>query len=390
MDNTQTKSNDTSFDSMYILYLLLRFKWIIIAFVIIVTAAAGIIAFRMPNKYTATVNTVPPKTSGSAFENAMGNLSSALKDFGLTKLGGKSEGAYSFLVILDSKSVKDSIIRKYDFRKIYDIEESRPSLVVKQFEDNLEITAEAEGNYTISFTDEDPKRAAEVANLYVSVANSVSQKLFHEESSVNMLYLEDRLNGINSAINLISDSLQMYSSKKLVFSPLDQAKSISTALAELKAEVMKQEIVEQMMVNRFGADDPYTLQQRTIINGLKKQLSSATTEPGFAGNFPVNTAAKVGMEFMRLYAEFEAYNKVKAFLLPMLEESKLNVSRNTQTLFVVDKALPPDRKSAPKRSLILAGTFMGSFVLIVLIIIIFDFFRDVTRKYRSKKQEFSS
>jgi len=317
----------------------------------------------------------------------MGNITSALKDFGLSRLSGKGEGNYSFLVILHSRSVKDSLIKKFDLAKVYDIPESDMTKVRNQFDEYVNITAELEGNFTITVTDKDPQRAADIANNYVEVTNTVSENLFHNESRINREYLEDRLSGINKAVILITDSLQKYSSSKLIFSPLDQAKGISTALSDIKAEIMKQEIMEQMLINRFGENDQSTLQQKSIISELKKKLTSATNEPGFAGNFPVSGATKVGMDFMKLYAEFEAYSKVKAFLMPMLEEAKLNEKRMTQTIFIVDKAMPPEKKSYPKRSLILLGAFSGSIVLGLIFIILLDSLKKLRKKFLTKKAE---
>ena len=390
MELTENKNTSQNiFDSLSILVLLMRFKWLIMLFVIVVTGITAYLAFQIPNLYTATVNAVPPKTSGSAFESMMGNISSALKDFGLSKIGGKSEGSYSFLVVLDSRTVKDSIIKQFDLSKVYNIPSSKMSLVRKQLEDYLNITVEMEGNYTISVTDRDPKRAADIANAYVSISNAVSQKIFHNESRINKQYLEDRLTGINRALTDISNALQLYSSKNMVFSPQDQAKSVTTALGELRAEIMKQEIAEQMLINKFGVNDPYTQQQRFVIEELKKKLSSATKEPGFAGNFPLSEAAKVGMDYMKLYTEFEAYSKVKAFLLPMLEEAKLNEYRMTETIFIIDKAIPPDKKSEPKRSVILSGGFLGSIAFSLIFVVLMDALKTLSKNYRIRKAELS-
>lgn len=380
MDSNKTSTDN--FDSFQLFIAIMKFKWLIILFVLLVTSISGYIAFKMPNKYTSMVNVVPPKSSGSAFESMMGNLSSALKDFGLSKLGGKGEGSYSFMVILNSRTVKDSLIYLYNLPKVYELPENQMTLVRKQFDENLNITSELEGNYTISITDNDPNRAASIANKYVAIANSLSQQIFQSESKVNREYLEDRLKGIEGALASITEALQKYSSDKLIFSPQDQAKSISSALADIQSEILKQEIVAQMLKNKFGESDPYTQQQNNIISELKKKYNTVTDEPGFAGNFSIKGSAKVGMDFMKLYAGFEAYSKVKAYLMPMLEEAKLNEKRFTQSLFIVDKALPPDKKSSPKRSLILLGAFVGSFSFSILIVVLLDSLRRLKRNYK--------
>jgi uncharacterized protein involved in exopolysaccharide biosynthesis len=158
-------------------------------------------------------------------------------------------------------------------------------------------------------------------------------------------------------------------------------------LIDLKAELMKQEIILDLLTNKYGKDDPYTVMQAGVINQLKTQLSNAQNQPGFGGNFALNKAAEVGIEFMRLYAEFETMNKVKAFLIPMLEEARLNEIRQTQSLFIVDKAIPPDKKIKPKRSLIILGSAVGLFLLSVIFTLIFNSYKSFSKQVKKINSE---
>jgi uncharacterized protein involved in exopolysaccharide biosynthesis len=365
------------------IYLLIKNKWIIIGFVLVVTLASVVISLLLPNQYTAKVNTVPPKTSTSSMESLIGGLSSTLKDIGLAKLGGKTDGLYSFLVILDSWTVKDSLINKYRFDTVYNIPKNKMTKLRKKFEENLEITLEPEGNYVIYFTDQDPVRAANVANDYVEISNFVAQKIIQTEASFNRKYLEARIASIDTLVNSLLDSLQKYSGKNLIFSPEEQAKAISTSYIDLKASKISQEILYELYKSRYGENDPLTFSQKNILESLKQKLDEFENKPGYIGNFPLKSLTKVGGEFLRLYAEIETYSKVKSFLLPYLEENRLNEHRQMQYLIVLDKATPPDQKSKPKRSLIVLGSFFGSFILITFFIIVFDAFRRYKREILS-------
>lgn len=381
-ENNYFVEKDKPAEGVLLAAILLRYKWFILLFTLIGTIAATIVAFILPNWYSATANVVPPKSTSLGFEGIMNNLSSTLKDIGLTKLGGKGEGAYSLLVILESRTVKDSIIKKYNLMERYEIESGRMVDVRKAFEENLEIESEKEGNYTITITDKDPKIAAMMANDYVQIANNLAQNIFNLESKVNKEYLEKRIKATEDNITKVSDSIRIYSQAKLIFSPQDQAKALSTALVDLKAELMKQEIILDLLTNKYGKEDPYTIMQTGVINQLKTQLSNAQNQPGFGGNFSLNKAAEVGIEFMRLYAEFETLNKVKAFLIPMLEEARLNEVRQTQSLFIVDKAVPPDKKAKPKRLLIILGSAIGLLLLSIIFTLIFNSYKSFSKKIK--------
>ncbi len=367
----QANDNEIQYGK-YTIRLLIRNKIIIIIFVLLSTIFAAIIAFRLPNEYTAIANTVPPKTSTSTLENMLGGITSTLKDIGLAKLSGKTEGIYSFLVILDSRAVKDSIIRKYRFDTLYKIPMNKISKLREAFENNLEISLEIEGNYTISFTDKDPVRAANVANDYVLISNSIAQQLMQEEAKFNRSYLEQRIEGIEETLNQIIDSLQKFSQEKLIFAPIEQSKAISLSYTDLKANKIAQEIIYNLYKTRFGENDPITLSQKTVVDNINQKLYEFENKPGFVGNYPLKSSAKVGSDFLRLYADFETFTKVKSFLLPILEETKLNEYRQFQYLIFLDKATPPDSKSRPKRSIIIGGTFFGAFVFISFLIVLVD------------------
>jgi len=87
-------------------------KWLLI----ILTICSGIIAYgiswTLPNWYASTVTFVPPNNANSMISGMMGNVSSALKDLGLGKMN-KGE-SYSYMVVLNSRSLMDTLINKYN------------------------------------------------------------------------------------------------------------------------------------------------------------------------------------------------------------------------------------------------------------------------------------
>lgn len=87
---------------------------------------------------------------------------------------------------------------------------------------------------------------------------------------------------------------------------------------------------------------------------------------------------------MKLYTEYEAMSKVKAFLMPMLEQAKLDEIREAPMMYVLDYAKPAFKKSRPKRLTIAAGTSIGVFVLSCLYLIIATQFRKAVTIHSSR------
>lgn len=371
----------SNFDSFFFFALLIKRKWIVIVPVIIAAIASVIITLMMDDWFESTVNVVPPKTSGSAFEGTVSGVSSMLKEFGLTKLAGMKSDGYSFLVILESRTIMDSMISKYNLGEVYDIEPEKMYLIRKSFLKNSEITYESEGNYTVTIWDKDPQRAADMANDYVEIANKHAQYIFHTESKINREYLERRFEMIDSSMNALAVQMDEISRKYLMFSPEDQGRAIAVALSDLKAELMKQEIVYDIVNTKYGENDPMTAIQKDVIRNLREKVKDAESKPGFGGDFALRDIGNIGMRYYRILADLETFAKVKAFLTPMLEEARINENRMLHNLFVVDKAIPADRKSYPKRSLIVLGSVVGVFILAVLYIITVYYFNQFRRKY---------
>jgi tyrosine-protein kinase Etk/Wzc len=367
----ETKLNNRSslaLDGAEFLGILSAKKWILF----ILTILSGLIAFgiswTLPNWYASTVTFVPPNNANSMISGMMGNVSSALKDLGLGKMN-KGE-SYSYMVILNSRSLMDTLINSYDLSNEYELPKEDREELYKEFLANYEVELSPEGNYNVTILSKDKEKAAKMANDVVRIANNISLRMQKAEAETNRAYMDMRLKRTDSILNSIAQELGKFSSQSLVFSPLDQAQAVSEALATLKASALKQEIQVELLKNTYGEKDPSTIAGEKLLNEMKEQVNKAENKPGFAGNFALRDGLKVGARYMKLYTEYEAMSKVKAFLMPMLEQAKLDEIREAPTMYVLDYAKPAFKKSRPKRLTIAAGTALGVFVLSCLFLII--------------------
>lgn len=239
-----------------------------------------------------------------------------------------------------------------------------------EFEGNLEINLHNEGNYEISIYDQDPAKAAEMCTAFVSYANVLANRIAREEAVRATAYLERRMQTMDSTMAVLTDSLSAYSKKYMMFSPLDQAKASAAALADAKTNIMKQETMLGLLEANYGASDPQVQAQRTMVATLQRQFEDLQSKPGFAGNYALGDATGIGARYMKMYAEFEAASKVKAFMMPTLEQMRLDQQKNAPSLLVVDPPLVPEKKAKPRRTLIAAGTGVGAAILTVLVMLL--------------------
>jgi tyrosine-protein kinase Etk/Wzc len=382
MESLKIENNhNDEFNSTRVLSAILRRKWFVIIGVLVATAASVVISLMLPVWYKSTTNVVPPKKGDDA-SSISGGLSAVMKNVGLTKLGGSNGDSYTYTVVLTSRTVVDSMITLFKLDKAYDIPRSKMTDLRAYFLTNVEVSYEKDGNYLISIWDRNPKRAADMANTYVQIANSVAINLSRDEAQMQIEHISQRIKAMNDNIASANLKLGRFSKEYMMFAPEEQAKAMATAISEVKLQQLKYEMAYDLYKVEYGENDPSTQEMKRLVTATKEKLLQAQTEPGFAGNFALNQSASIGVDFINIYAELETFTKMKAYLLPMLEEAKLDEVKNVRNLYVLDKAIPADKKDKPKRSLIVGGTFLGSFILIVFIIMLVDAITETKKKLK--------
>jgi len=369
--------------SLLVTALLFKHKLFIIFTTSIITIASLIYALNIDIYYLSVVNAVPPKSSGSAFESAMGNISSALKDFGLKSMGGGGTDDYTFMVLLNSRTLIDSVIYQYDLKNRYELEDEPIEKVRKVFYENYLPNVEEDGNYTISIWDTNSDTAAIIANDIIKIANGLAQEIYRKETKHNLKYIENRLKSIDSRIALLADSLNNYSKKYKVFSIEDQAKDFSEMLSELKVKQQSLELSYKMSKSLYGEKDYKTTLKKELLDNINSKVREIEEDKGYMGNFSLNDISKVGLEFLLLKTELETFSKFKAILMPTFEKAKLDLISKQRNLFIVDNAIAAEKKDKPKRAVIVIGAFLASFTLAVMLVLFADNIKSFKRKYRN-------
>ena len=75
---------------------------------------------------------------------------------------------------------------------------------------------------------------------------------------------------------------------------------------------------------------------------------------------PYRQIPDLGVAYVRRYREVQIQSKILEFLTPLYEQAKVEEKKESPSVIVLDRAGPAERKSSPKRSLImLAGTLLG-------------------------------
>lgn len=369
-------------------YALLRrtWKWVLAVSIVAAAAAGAYVILFVPKEYKATIRIVPPNKASSPLDNIIGGLSSSLKDFGLGKLvGGKSgESGYSRVALLFSRSMIDSLTEKYDLYADYDIDRARPDLLAAAIRDNIDIEVDLEGPIDISVYDRDPKRAAAMTADLVRFADNFSRELNRRETEPISRTIGRRYEQLRSEQEGVTNRLRAFMQKNKLFDVEKQSSIVGTALYEVEAEVRAQRILVESLASTLGEQDARVIEGRKVLANVENEARKMAAGKGSVIEGPViSEAPTAAVEGIKLQTAYESNAKVLALLQPMYEQSVLDQNREIPIFHVVDAPTVPLKKARPRYSLVIAGAFLGAWIICYVIIAIISYAKAFNRRYRA-------
>ena len=389
------------------LFILWRKRRFVAKNVVIVAVASVIIALLLPKWYSSEATIL---SSGAGRFNILSSISPIpISDFGLSSI---SEDINTFIAILNSRSVKEYMVKKFDLINRYDEKDLVFAMVA--FEDKMELEVTEEGTLKISVIDKKPEIAKAMVVELLTKLDSVNQQLGMDKGRFNREFLEQRLNetktdlaiaeirlkdfqektGIIDIVSQISAQYeaygQIYIQEMQAYGQLYNQEMIAyTELYSLKAQTEIQLNVSKVTLN---PNNPAVKRYEIMLNEQEKQLDLITSSLdkqlldiilGFEkiegknlinelehlptminfDNFP-----GLGMENARLIRELTIQNTLLELLLPQYETARLEESKNIPTLQVIDEPKVAINKTKPLRLLIVIASVIMSFLLSIVYI----------------------
>jgi len=367
-------NNSSKFDVFdLILIVKKRFKLLFFVF-ICVSVISVVVSLLLPKWYKASVTLMPPKKSMSGGLSSISSLVGALPSAGFEMFRG-SEEAMRFLAILNSRTVMDQTIKRYNLMEVYqaeNIEDARRALF-----GNLTTELDNEGTITISVIDKSPQLAADIANAFVFYLDSLDRVLNIYEARNNREFIEKRLEENKLDLKQAEEAFKNFQQKSGTVEITEQTKSEIEMLATLQALIVSDEIElevkklsyeenhAEIILLRNKLEEMYK-KRREMVNGLDSV--NQDTSNLF---IPIKKLPNLALQYGRLFREVEIQNKIFAILTEQYEMAKIEEARDVPTVQVLDEAVPPIRKAKPKRAiLVLVSTFLTMFLLVIFLITI--------------------
>jgi uncharacterized protein involved in exopolysaccharide biosynthesis len=164
-----------------------------------------IVSLVLPKSFAATTSVVPPidvLQRGAGMAGGLGAVKSPL----LEKMMDVTSIADMYVGILQSRSVADAIIERFELAKVYKIPKGF-SAVRQILQKRTSIKVTDEGIVQITVEDRDPCRAAALANAYVEELDHQNKRLFVGQAASKKIFLGNRLKEIEQELSGIDNLL---------------------------------------------------------------------------------------------------------------------------------------------------------------------------------------
>lgn len=346
---------------MDFLIILAHRKWLIVKITGTCAVLGIILSWSIPSRYTATCTIMSPKQTQSTtsfLNEKMGSMADMAAG-GMSMLD--PNGLY--LGLLESRPIADGIINKIGLQKIYHARDMTAAR--KILKSNTKIVSEKSTLITISVTDENKKRAADIANAYSDELRILSKNISFTEASRRREFFEVQLKAQKEILIQAEVNFQQLQEAKGLVHMDAQAGMILSNLAGLRGEIAAKQVQLDAMRSYSTERNPEVELAEREIASLQGEANSMETrgQPAGYANMSLKDVPKEGLDYLRAARELSYQQAFFDTLLRQYEAAHLDEVKEAAVVQVVETAIEPERRSTPKRSLIVLGFALGGFLI---------------------------
>ena len=336
-----------------------------------------LIAFLIPKRYESTARLMPPDQAGSGLAmlaaatsglgaSSSSGLAGSLGSSGLGAMAGDLLGLKSssslFIGVLQSRTVQDDLINKFNLKKVYwerRIEDAREDLA-----NHSDLTEDRKsGIIAIQVTDKSPERAAAMAGEYVSELNRVVIQLNTSAAHRERIFLEDRLTQVKQDLESAEMRFSEFAKKNTALDIPSQGKAMIEGVAALQGQLIAAQTELESLKQIYADGNVRVRAIQARVEELRRQLvknlgssSGPDTEndQNQASFYPsVRQLPALGVGYADLYRNAKVQEVIFQTLTQEYELAKVQEAKETPSIKVLDPPDVPGKKSFPPRLIIM-------------------------------------
>jgi uncharacterized protein involved in exopolysaccharide biosynthesis len=319
-----------------------------------------LIAFLTPSRYQSVTRLMPPDNqSGSGLAMAAAELSAGAAGMGgmASALLGLKSSADLLVGVLNSRTVEDRLIQKFDLKKVYGVRRMEDARKILAARTDISVDRKSQ-IITIKVTDKNPQRAAEMAQVNVEELNSTLAEVSTSSARRERIFLEGRLQAVNLNLEAAEKDFSQFASRNTAIDIKEQGKAMVDAAATLQTQYIAARSELEGLRQLYTDSNVRVRSVQARVDELQNQLmkvggkdDSTDLTAGDSLYPSIRKLPLLGVAYADLYRRTRVEEAVFETLTKEYELAKVEEAKEIPTVKVLDPPNLPERKSFPPRLL---------------------------------------
>ena len=346
---------------------LAKHKTFILCFVTGAFVLSIVGSLLLPTYYTSEAKLLPPQ-QGSSMASAMmgelGQLGSILSAVGGKDLLKNPSDLYA--AMLRSRTVADHLIDRFSLMSIYKAKKRVDA--EKKLDSLTEITVNKEGTISIAVQDRDPRRAAEIGNAYIDELDKLTKTLAVTDAGKRRIFFEREARVAQDQLEAAERELKATQESTGIIQIDSQSRFMLQAYEDLRAQLTEKEIEIESMRAFATAQNPDLIRLEHQRDALRAQVSGMEKGQGGSpvGDIALEKVPEKSLKYLDKFREVTYRSSLLQLMLKQYQVARIDEARDAAIIQVLDLALPPEKKSSPKRAIIVLTVTFFAFLMAVL------------------------
>ncbi len=316
--------------------LILRNSKFLIGLAVITIIASSIVSLLMTEYYRSTVIIFPARI------NSLSLNESSVRRGNISEFGDEEE-AEQLLQIINSDGVQELVIKHNDLYRHYEVNKNEPHARTKIrqiYNKNVSAKRTKFNSIDISVIDIDPVKASAIANSVSEYTDTVMNRMIQRRARTSMAMVDEEFDRLSEELKGLNKEIDGMHSQGVV-GLLERGslyEAYGNALRNADSKTAGK-LSDQMEVNRKHGDEyDYLARQRELVTDQLLRLRNLRNQ--FLGDANIAIPQK----------------------------------------FVVDEAVPADKKAYPIRWLIVIGSLFSVLAFALILIILQENYRSIFKR----------
>lgn len=338
-------------NSEYSSFSLLRFivsKWKLLTIITVVAAVAAFVCacFIKPH-FKSTAIVYAPRTNSVSKILLADETSNERMDMKAYAIEAETE---QMLEILNSRELKDKLIRRHNLIQHYELDTTQKywqTKLYKNLEESMEIKRTKFGAISITIEDKDPKMACRIANDVVDLLDTFKREIENERARAAYAVMQKQLEDVTAEIDRVDDSIR---------------------------------VIMEHGVFDFESQSERIMQQWAIA------VAQGNTAAQQRLQALLDTMAIWGPRAEALHDLQFSFREYQSLVKQKMMDAKVDMDNNIPTKFIIQRAIVPDKKCYPKKSIITIIAALSALIVTIVVLLVVENIKG-TPSLRRKEEE---